>query len=144
MLFLGKTGRVQLTVARLNGKAGASSNSAASKSWRCTPLKNFGKAYCLTGTKSMIIKGNITPAIGTQVSPKQISRYVVWNSVKVTIALKGTVSTKVAWYSSRTLKEIYLVWDGELKKISKFKKMGPAKIRMIRMGKITCIFCLVQ
>lgn len=94
---------VSCTVARLNGKAGASSYSAASKSWRWAPLKNLGRKYCLTGTNSMIINGNMTPAIGTQVSPKHISKYTVWKIVNIAIVLKGTVSTKVAWYSSRTL-----------------------------------------
>lgn len=53
----------------------------------------------------MIIRGNKTPAIGIHVIPKQISKYAVWNSVNKAIALNGTVSTKVAWYSSRTLQK---------------------------------------
>lgn len=53
----------------------------------------------------MIIRGNKTPAIGIHVIPKQISKYMVWNSVNRAIDLNGTVSTKVAWYSSRTLQK---------------------------------------
>lgn len=53
-----------LTAARLNGIAGDSSYSAASRSLRCAPLKSFGRIYCLTGTRSMIMRGKRTPAIG--------------------------------------------------------------------------------
>ena len=85
------------TVARLKGRAGDSSYSAASKSWRCAPLKNLGRMYCLTGIKSIIIRGNRTPAIGIHVIPKQTAKYNAWKMVKSTMVLKGTVSTKVAW-----------------------------------------------
>lgn len=45
----------------------------------------------------MIMRGKRSPAMGTHVSPKQMSKYDVWNNVKVAIVLNGTVSTKVAW-----------------------------------------------
>lgn len=51
----------------------------------------------------MMRRGKRTPAIGTHVIPKQRSKYVVWKRVNIAMVLKGTVSTKVAWYSSRTL-----------------------------------------
>ena len=53
----------------------------------------------------MINNGKRTPAIGIQVMPKQRSRYSVWNTVNMAIVLKGTVSTKVAWYSSNSLEK---------------------------------------
>ena len=95
-----------LTAARLNGIAGDSSYSAASRSLRCAPLKSFGRIYCLTGTRSMIMRGKRTPAIGIHVIPKQTSRYVVWKSVNMAIVLNGTVSTNVVWYSSSTLQRL--------------------------------------
>jgi len=51
----------------------------------------------------MINSGKRTPAIGIQVKPKQRSKYTVWNTVNMATVLKGTVSTKVAWYSSSSL-----------------------------------------
>lgn len=62
------------TKARLNCKAGNSSYSAASKSVRCAPLKSLGRKYCLTGTKSMIMRGKSTPAIGIHVIPKHTNK----------------------------------------------------------------------
>ena len=73
-------------------------------------MKSLGRMYCLTGTRSMIMRGKRTPAIGIHVIPKQTSRYVVWNSVNMAIVLNGTVSTNVVWYSSSTLVKIYGIW----------------------------------
>ena len=59
----------------------------------------------------MIIIGNKTPAIGTHVIPKHISKYAVWNIVNIAIVLNGTLSTNVAWYSARTLQRREKVFD---------------------------------
>ena len=70
-------------------------------------MKSLGRMYCLTGTRSMIMRGKRTPAIGIHVIPKQTNRYDVWNNVNKAIVLNGTVSTNVVWYSSSTLGNIY-------------------------------------
>ena len=81
----------------------ASSYSARSSSCKWAALKNLGKMYRLTGTRSMMSRGNSTPAKGIQVIPKHADRYTSWNKVKVLIILNGTASTNEPCDSSRTL-----------------------------------------
>uniref|UniRef100_A0A0E0EMU1 Uncharacterized protein n=1 Tax=Oryza meridionalis TaxID=40149 RepID=A0A0E0EMU1_9ORYZ len=78
----------------MNGIAGDSSYSAASRSVRCAPLKSFGRMYCLTGTSSMIMRGKRTPAIGIHVIPKQTMKSSKilsqnWLPGKLSMAMKA-------------------------------------------------------
>ena len=41
-------------------------------------------------------KGKRIPAIGIQVTPKQINKYTIWNRVNEAMHLKGTISTNDA------------------------------------------------
>lgn len=84
---------------RLNARRGApetSSYSAASSSCKCCGWNNFGRRYCLMLVRRKNGKGNSIPAIGIHVIPKHRRKYTHWKSVKMSMYLNGTVSTKEA------------------------------------------------
>lgn len=114
-----------------------SSYSTASNSWRCAPLKNRGSSRnCLTGTKSMIIKGKKTPAMWSRNRSASrcsgcdcLEKYSL-NEYGVTL-FNYSVKEKKYWWEQDNDACIFFYFQIQTDWKKGFKDDG-----------VTCIFCM--